>query len=405
MSQILDIPAQNVTELISSTKHHLTKLGYKPSTILRYDAVWKDLPKYCALHGEQFLTAELGRAYVFEKFGSELGEKDSSHNVNRAIHLLLDFQKFGMVFMQSSMTLKEFSLPFKEIFESLLQDLRQKDFAENSVTCCRSRLFRFEYYLQNCNVHEFSHIELQHVNGYIESLASFSSGTISATLKLLQRLFDFALENGYHKESFSCSLPTIRKLSNYKLPTVFTVKEVECILNTIDNHNPVGKRTYAMLILIAKLGLRACDAKQLRFCNIDWESKVISIIQKKTGVALTLPLLEDVGWAIIDYLKNGRPKSDSEYIFIKHSAPFGQLHGSFNRYVCHAVRQAGIKVSAEKLIGTHSFRHSIASSMLEQGANLPEIAQMLGHVSQNSTQKYISVNVDMLRKCALEVVL
>lgn len=392
-----------IKALISGAKSHLAQIGYRPRTIERLDAVWKMLAAYCDSQGTSVLTAELGRAFVWERYGSTLGEKDTSHNVNRAVHLLLDFQKFGMVFKQSNMTIKEFSEPYHNLFEGFLKHLRQEGVSDGSIRTWRSRLFRFEYFLINNGVAHFSQIELHHVNTYIESLAGFSSGTVGGTIKILGRLFDYSLENGYHHKSFSEALPNVRRIKKYRIPTVFTANEVERILKSVDRNNPIGRRNYAILILVAKLGLRISDARLLRFNSIDWHNKRLSITQKKTGVPLDLPLLDDVGWAIIEYLKNGRPETGSEYIFVRHSAPYGPLTDTLRKTVVNAIQKAGIKTPADKPIGMHTFRHSIASSMLANGAKLTEIAQTLGHAMPESTQTYISVDVELLRQCALEV--
>ncbi|KTE90269.1 hypothetical protein AT727_24720 [Desulfitobacterium hafniense] len=394
-----------IKTLISEAKSHLAQIGYRPCTIDRLDAVWKKLAAYSDLQGASALTAQLGREFVWKWYGSVLGEPDTSHNVNRAVHLLLDFQKFSMVFKQSSMTIKGFSEPYHELFEGFLEHLRQEGVADGSLRTWRSRLFRFEYFLKNNGLTRFSQIELHHVNAYIESLAGFSSGTVGGTLKILGRLFDYALENGYHHESFSNALPTVRRIKKYRIPTVFTADEVERILKSVDRNNAIGRRNYAILILVAKLGLRISDARLLRFDSIDWQNRRMSITQKKTGIPLDLPLLDDVGWAIIDYLRNGRPETISEYIFVRHTAPYGPLTDCFRKTVVKAIQKAGIKTPADKPIGMHTFRHSIASSMLANGAKLTEIAQTLGHATPESTQTYISVDVELLRQCALEVTL
>lgn len=405
MKQDQNTQELEIRELISEAKSHLTQIGYRPRTIERLDAVWRKLEDYCDLQGTSSLTAESSREFVWERYGSVLGEKDTSHNVNRAVHLLLDFQKFGMVFKQSSMTIKGFSEPYRELFEGFLKHLHQEGVADGSIRTWRSRLFRFEYLLENNGIAHFSQIELHHVNAYIESLAGFSSGTVGGTLKILGRLFDYALANGYHHKSFSNALPTVRRIKKYRLPTVFAADEVERILKSVDRNNPIGRRNYAILILVAKLGLRISDARLLRFDSIDWQNKRLSITQKKTGIPLDLPLLDDVGWAMIDYLKYGRPETDSEYIFVRHTAPYGPLTDTLRKTVVNAIQKAGIKTPADKPIGMHTFRHSIASSMLANGAKLTEIAQTLGHSTPESTQTYISVDAALLRQCSLEVTL
>lgn len=118
---------------------------------------------------------------------------------------------------------------------------------------------------------------------------------------------------------------------------------------------------------------------------------------------LDLPLLEDVGWAVIDYLKHGRPETSCKYVFVRHCAPYDEFHGACQRYVVRLVQKAGIRVAPDKPIGMHTFRHSLASAMLEKGTEINVISQTLGHATPEMTQRYLSIDIEQLRQCALEV--
>ena len=398
-------PTEWLEKVIANLKFHLTELGYRESTILRLDATWKELIAYCETHKATEFTVNLEREFVWERYGVDLGDRDVSQNVSRAIHMLDDYLQYGMVFKQSSITLKGFSPAYKELFEGFLGSLQQNQVAEGSIRTWRSRLFRFEYFLLKSGIEHFHQLELHHVNTYIESLTGFSPGTVAATVRILGKLFDYALVKGWHYTSYTNALPCIRRTNKYRLPTIFSPDDVDHILAQVDRSNPLGKRNYAILLLVARLGLRISDVRQLRFENVDWKNKRISILQQKTGIPLELPLLEDVGWAIIDYLQHGRPETECPCIFVRHCAPFNTIGGSLQRLVSQPVSKAGIHVSVDKPIGMHSFRHSIATSMLKNGAALTDIAQTLGHATPESTQVYVSLNTEMLRQCALEVLL
>lgn len=398
-------PNEWIRSSVDRLKQHLAELHYSEGTIFRLDATWKELIAYCEEHNPSELSVDLERKFVWERYGCVLGDKDTSQNVNRAIHMLDDYLQYGMVFKQSSITLKGFSPAYKSLFDGYLDNLGQNHVSDGSIRTWRSRLFRFEYFLLQSGIEHFHELELHHVNTYIESLAGFSAGTVGATVRILGKLFDYALAEGYHDTSYANALPCIRRTKKHRLPTVFSPDEVERILAEVDRSNPFGKRNYAMLLLVAKLGLRISDVRQLRFENIDWKNKRITILQQKTGQLLELPLLEDVGWAIIDYLQHGRPETDCPCIFVRHLAPFDAMGNSMQRLVSKLVSKAGIHVSADKPIGMHSFRHSIATSMLKNGAELTDIAQTLGHTTPESTQVYVSLDIEALRQCALEVLL
>lgn len=394
---------ENISELIELLYAHLKELEYSEATILTNKSILGRFERYADSKNETMFTIELGREFVQAEFGHLLGERDCSHNVNRAIHMLADFQRYGMIFKQSSLTLKGFSNEYKPLFEAFLEYLRKQGLCDNSIVTWRGRLFRLEYFLLNRGVERFEQIEIPHINEYIESLAGFSNSTVSSTLGCFRRLFAYAHENGYHATNHAGAIPTVRRSKAYRLPNIFTPDDVARILESSNRDYPIGKRNFAILMLIARTGLRVSDARELRLNAIDWDAKTISLVQKKTHQPLELPLFEDVGWAIIDYLKHGRPITDCEYVFVSHQAPYTKLSEAFQKTVVDAVCAAGIHIDANKPIGMHTFRHSIATAMLASGAKITDIAPALGHMKPESTERYISVNVDMLRECALEV--
>ena len=200
-------------------------------------------------------------------------------------------------------------------------------------------------------------------------------------------------------------MPRIKHVVRKQVPSIWTKEEAERLLAAVDKGNPCGKRDYAMLLLIVRLGLRISDVRSLQLSNLKWDLGSVEFNQIKTGHALSLPLLEDVGWAIIDYLKHGRPISDSQNVFIKHIAPFtafssnNNLHYLINKYLI----RAKIEVPAEKSHGMHSLRHTLASELLQQHVSLPIIAEILGHRDINTTANYLRVDVSLLKQCALNV--
>jgi integrase len=176
------------------------------------------------------------------------------------------------------------------------------------------------------------------------------------------------------------------------------------MLDVIDRGNPAGKRDYAMILLAARLGFRTMDIKHLKLDNLKWQSNRIEFMQSKTSRLQSLPLLPDVGWAIIDYLKNGRPKVDSPYVFLRHLAPLEPFSDDdrLHQIVVKYMRLAKIPISSQKKKGMHSLRHTLASRLLEAHTPLPVISDILGHLSTDSTAVYLKVDVAMLRECALD---
>jgi integrase len=177
------------------------------------------------------------------------------------------------------------------------------------------------------------------------------------------------------------------------------------MLGMVDRGNPVGQRDYAILLLVAKLGIRVGDVKALKLADLDWHNQEIRFFQEKTGNAVTYPILKDIGWAIIQYLKEGRPKeSTSPYLFIRMHAPFEEFGENANLYnmITKYTRLAGIKVPKGRRRGLHSLRHTLAGALLEQGTPLPIISDILGHANPKSTAVYLRTSFENLKVCALD---
>ncbi|MCM1062015.1 MAG: tyrosine-type recombinase/integrase [Eubacterium sp.] len=177
------------------------------------------------------------------------------------------------------------------------------------------------------------------------------------------------------------------------------------ILDSVDRSTALGKRNYAILLIAARLGIRATDIRNLKFDNLNWQTGEIRLVQHKTQNELVLPLTEEIGSAIIDYLQNGRPKVNNNFLFIRHIAPYEQFAElyKFNNIVAKHFSLAKISIPKGKAHGLHSFRHSLASNMLSAKTPLPVISSVLGHSDCTITCRYIKVDIEQLRQCALEI--
>lgn len=127
-------------------------------------------------------------------------------------------------------------------------------------------------------------------------------------------------------------------------------------------------------------------------------------MQHKTKQRVSYPLLDDIGWAIIDYLKHGRPATASPHLFVRHSAPFETFgtHANLHHIITRYTRLAGIRLRTGASRGMHSLRHTLAGVLLEQGTPLPVIAEILGHMSPLSTGVYLKIDLEGLLQCALD---
>ena len=172
---------------------------------------------------------------------------------------------------------------------------------------------------------------------------------------------------------------------------------------SIEKSSPMGKRNYAIFLLASRLGLRASDIRLLQFNNLDWDQNLIILMQCKTQKKIELPLLNIIGEAIIDYVRNVRPKSDSKTIFLTVHAPYTPISvPGLSSIVSRIIFKAGIDTKTRHH-GSHCLRHSLATRLLYQGTTLPVISDVLGHSSSQTTMIYLNVDVNSLLCCSLDV--
>ena len=222
----------------------------------------------------------------------------------------------------------------------------------------------------------------------------------------VRSLLRFAAADGLTDPGVLETVPAARSTKQARIPSVWDPADVAKIIEAIDRGNPSGKRDYAIVLLICRLGLRAVDVKRLRFSDLDWPANQVSVLQAKTGRRVDLPLLKDVGWAIIDYIRSGRPPSDCPQVFLRHTAPIGPFSDQDHLHqilVKHA-RVAHVSLSEQRRHGMHSLRHTLATRLMEDGTPIERIADILGHQSVQSTGVYLKSSLGLLAKGALDPV-
>lgn len=146
--------------------------------------------------------------------------------------------------------------------------------------------------------------------------------TVEQNICSMRAFLRFLLENGDVQTDFAAKTPMVQARKQTRIPSTWTSDELKKMIGAIDRGNPKGKRDYAIILLACCLGMRCTDIKNLKMEDFRWEEKKLVFVQSKTKVSLSLPLTPEVGWAVIDYLKYGRPKIESPYLFVRHIAPF-----------------------------------------------------------------------------------
>ncbi len=217
-------------------------------------------------------------------------------------------------------------------------------------------------------------------------------------ISALRSFFRYLRCRGDIATDLAACIPPIANWQFSALPKFLHPHQVQQVLSQCDRATSRGRRDYAILLLLARLGLRACEIVALTLDDIQWETGEISIQGKGNRLA-SLPLPPDVGQAIAAYLKNDRPACSTRHVFIRMKAPRRGFAGSIaiSTIVARTLKKAGIQ---SPHMGAHLFRHTLATQMLRQGATLAHISLLLRHRSLNTTTIYAKVDLESLRTLA-----
>lgn len=206
---------------------------------------------------------------------------------------------------------------------------------------------------------------------------------------------------GKIRAGLEAAIPTQRTWQHASLPPHLSVHEVAQVLQAVQDGSALGTRDYAILLLLARLGLRAGEVLRLRLDDLDWQAGALLVHASKTQRERNLPLSEEVGTALLAYLRTGRPTPSSHRaLFLHHTAPYQPLQDAcaVGAIVRRALQRAGIERARGR---AHLLRHSVATRMVNHGASFKEVADVLGHQSLQTTAIYAKLNLAALAAVAL----
>lgn len=226
-----------------------------------------------------------------------------------------------------------------------------------------------------------------------------SGGTANTMCSQLRSLLRFAHSAGLTASDLAMAVPSVRNLRSATLPSFMTSDQLKRVLGVCDRTTTVGRRDYAILLLLARLGLRASEVACITLDDIDWRAGILRV-KRKGGWETTMPMPHDVGEALSDYILRGRPVSDSRIIFHRVETPCKPFRSSAPVIlVAHRVlNRAGI--TGLRSHHAHVFRHTFATNAMRSGASLAEVGQVLGHKGPDTTRIYAKVDFESLRSLA-----
>jgi len=409
--------AANIREASARVIVALTAAGRSRTTIKRHEAEFNAFAGFLEACGQALPTEAECLDFVAERSGCRLAglrEPTSSRHAQlarRPLILLMECLDGGLpqVGQATAPPAERCPARFRAARDEYLGACRRRGNAEASVASKQRAADQFLVYLDEVGLETLDQVQARDLAGFWvrrqrRGYAPKTTGSLRSALADFLRHLRLA---GQIREDLAGRLPPQRyPRRGESAPYPWTAEDVRLVLDQIDRQSAIGKRDYAMVLLTARLGLRVGDLRRLQLGWFDWRAKTLALTQHKTGLPLTLPLPSDVGWAVIDYIRQGRPEAGCAQVFVKHRYPFTAF-GSSTSAGCrlrYYARRAGIVFPAGRSHGLHSLRGALAVAMLQTDTPLPVVAAVLGHAATDSTAAhYLRLDTEHLRRCALDV--
>lgn len=395
---------RTLQELSNAVLVEMERLGYTESTREIYRKCFNRIIKFADAKRTEYFSEDLGAAYLKEKYDYP-GCSLTNHirHTRKCVKRLGEYQLYG-AFVHAILIKNEpdWSAQDSELIKSYAESVQSSD---NSEATKKLRIYHiklFYKFLGHRGLSGIGEVTPEVISDYVKYMHNFALVYVKHRLATLRYYFRYLYSNGYCDTNLSFAVPRIKAPANANVPALWSKEDIEQLLLSVDRGNPTGKRNYAVLCLVVNLGMRLRDLVEMKLEHLKWDRKEIEFHQHKTGNKVIYPILSDIGWAIIDYLRYGRPKSESPYLFLSANAPHDRLlmDGYANILKTHT-RIAGIKKGRNTVRGMHSLRHALARNLMEQNVPLPVLSDIMGHTSVVSSSPYLKVDIEGLRKCSL----
>lgn len=398
-------------QLVADALGEIERLGYSRRSGNRYRAIWNQLIDFSQRQElEDQFSAEVAARFLEEyrvrdEHADKPGEGWRRHMVC-GIKVLADFAKNGRI--ERALTEVQ-AIHLLPAMQNILRDYEQycKDrlhLRPSTRLRRNTELTIFLDFLHSRKARTLDQIQALDLSEFLSSRDQLQPTTVARIISDVRSFLRFLTMRGILPKDLSVELPKIRVPRDATIPSVWDHELVVRLLGAVDRSSAKGKRDYAILLLACRLGLRTGDIRTLKLENLHWVDSTIEITQAKTGTPLSLPLTNEVGEALIDYLKSARPQTTHRDVFLKVNPPFDPFRENNNLYdiVTYWRRLAGITFRIPQKRGIHSLRHTLATRLLEQGTPFTTIAEILGHTSLESTRIYAKADVEALRTVALD---
>lgn len=396
-----------LSALICSLDQELRRQGYKESTMCWYRGCWRRIQTYFDDQGVEVFSLDMAMAWVDSACGFFTKEqtgtlKQTDVSLFRIAQMLEEFRVHGAVLRRYTRRSDKFTMAQAQRLDQFRTWLQTQGSSVSTVRTYGSLAGDFIAFVDTRG--RLEDCDASTLDAFVATLAGYQFKSVEQKLCAVRSFLKFASQQGWVNSLLLELVPAVKSSRYARVPSVWDAADVTKILDAIDRGNPCGKRDYAIIMMITRLGLRSIDVKRLELDDFDWTGNKLWVKQVKTGHKIQLPLLKDVGWAVIDYIRHGRPASDCRQVFLRHLAPIGPFadQDHLHQILCKHARVAHVPLSDKRRHGMHSLRHTLATRLMENGTPIEQIADILGHQSVESTGVYLKASLKLLSQCALD---
>lgn len=372
----------------------LRKKGYCQSSLTHYGGQIDLLIRFANIKEYEEYTPEIGQEFLISEARLREWTPSSFRFKTTVIRRLDEYVQDGDYTFARLRIFYQCPDGFRQELDSFLQSLMDSGYKEITVRQYRVLIIKMLRCFDENGATAWADVDAGCLQ---QAFQASPNKALFATYA--KKFFSFLVGQGIVASNFAGILPRVRTPRH--VPSVYTYEEVGQLLAYVDRSTPMGRRDYAILLLAVRLGMRASDIRLLCFRNIDFGSKYISFVQFKTDVPQKLPILPEVEEALLDYINNGRPVSESPYVFLtyrKTQLSRSVVSGIADKYF----KCAGIDVG-DRHHGSHSLRMTFASELVSENVPFEAVSRLLGHEDGTALSHYVALSTESLRACALPV--
>lgn len=394
---------------IKNIRKEALEIGFSISTISGYQKIWN---KFIKWKNNAYFTynSDDYSEFLFEQYNFDIktytnNSKPFLKQLIRSKKILEDFDLYKQNMLKRVLPQSLYSNFPKEwltILNNYLNYCKDVNInSKNTIKIKQDYLKRILSYFYQNKIIDIKDIKKEIIIKFINESSEKGNVSKRRNFYVLREFLKYLFIEDILKEDLSIYIPKIKSTRRKKIPTYLKPNEIEELLKNIPRIRKVDIRNYTIILIAARLGLRINDILNIKLKDIDWKNYKINVTQSKNNNLNVLPLSKELGWAIIDYIKNARPNCNNEYLFVKMKYPFNKMNSfqTFNKYF----DKIDIETNIENKKGIHNLRHSLATNMLNNDIPLNIIASTLGDTCQTISSTYLKVDINNLKECALEV--